>query len=796
MQLDHHAPILAAAAGAAQAVPPLWPLAASVAVNPFLGQSGDDLATAAARLGRAAGIPLTMPRDWYAERHRAGEITDADLQAALDAAPAGGPAASLAELKAAMRTARPEIRPLPTIADLAAAASGIDWPGLIAERIGHWAASYFDDGQALWAAGTETGAYAAWRMAAAQDLTPEIAGLAGFARLVGHAPPRAEEALAEAVAELAVEEAGLEAYFHRLMATLGGWAQLARWRDWQAGLAGGADRTPLDLLAIRLTWECALLRQFAPRIAEDWRIALAAYARPVVPSPDDLVDAILQDAAERAALRRLAPVATGSDGRADAARPRLQVAFCIDVRSEVFRRGLESLDPAIRTHGTAGFFGLGVGHRRFASDLVEPRLPVLLAPPLASQAGGRGDETADRTARIVARAKRAWGRFKVAAISSFAFVEASGPLHAVALLRDGLGLAARKRVVEPAPRLDPACGIGARVGLAAGALRSMALTDGFARLVVVAGHGAAMVNNAHAGGLQCGACGGYSGDVNARLLAGLLNDRQVRQGLAALGIAIPEDTLFLAALHDTVTDVVTVFAGDHDVAAHQDDLRQAQAWLDAAGVLARGERQARLPGTRRGAEAARRARDWAEVRPEWGLAGCQLFIAAPRRRTAGRNLAGRAFLHDYDWRQDEGFAGLEGLMAGPVVVASWISLQYYGSAVAPAMFGAGNKLIHNVTGGVGVVEGNAGVLRGGLPRQSVHDGERLVHQPLRLTVLVEAPREALAGIVLRNTMLRDLFDNGWMHLVAIDDEGRMARRRGSEWEAIDGSTTPPVLEAA
>ncbi|MEV9582306.1 putative inorganic carbon transporter subunit DabA, partial [Klebsiella pneumoniae] len=73
MQLDHHARVQAAAAGATQAIPPLWPLAASVAVNPFLGQAGEDFATAAARLGRAAGIPLTMPRDWYAERHEAGE---------------------------------------------------------------------------------------------------------------------------------------------------------------------------------------------------------------------------------------------------------------------------------------------------------------------------------------------------------------------------------------------------------------------------------------------------------------------------------------------------------------------------------------------------------------------------------------------------------------------------------------------------------------------------------------------------------------------------------------------------
>ena len=56
------------------------------------------------------------------------------------------------------------------------------------------------------------------------------------------------------------------------------------------------------------------------------------------------------------------------------------------------------------------------------------------------------------------------------------------------------------------------------------------------------------------------------------------------------------------------------------------------------------------------------------------------------------------------------------ILTAPVVVASWISLQYYGSTVAPtSVFGAGNKLLHNVTGGIGVVEGNGGLMRSGLP---------------------------------------------------------------------------------
>jgi uncharacterized protein YbcC (UPF0753/DUF2309 family) len=159
------------------------------------------------------------------------------------------------------------------------------------------------------------------------------------------------------------------------------------------------------------------------------------------------------------------------------------------------------------------------------------------------------------------------------------------------------------------------------------------------------------------------------------------------------------------------------------------------------------------------------------------------LVAAPRAVTAGVDLRGRAFLHSYDWRADDGFATLELILTAPVVVAGWISLQYYGSTVAPSAFGGGNKLVHNVVGGIGVVEGNGGLLRAGLPWQAVHDGSAPVHEPLRLSVLVEAPRAAIADVLARHPGVRALFDNGWLHLLALED-GRVAARYrpGLAWE--------------
>jgi uncharacterized protein YbcC (UPF0753/DUF2309 family) len=119
---------------------------------------------------------------------------------------------------------------------------------------------------------------------------------------------------------------------------------------------------------------------------------------------------------------------------------------------------------------------------------------------------------------------------------------------------------------------------------------------------------------------------------------------------------------------------------------------------------------------------------------------------------------------------------LELIMTAPVVVASWINLQYYGSTVAPEAFGAGNKLLHNVTGGIGVVEGSGGVLRGGLAWQSVHDGERYAHEPLRLSVCIEAPREAMNEVLRKHPQVRLLFDNRWLYLFSMNEAGQIEAR--------------------
>jgi hypothetical protein len=780
--------VLEAAEAAGRMIPPAFPLDATVAVNPFLGQTHEDLATAAARLARVAGLRATRTGADYCEAIVSGAITEGDLAEALAASPSPLKPADTAMLRhaAARIGAGQPPRALPTVADLAAQATGIDWPALIDKCIGLWAAGHFDRGQALWSPAPGAEAFTAWRGWAMHDLTPEIAGLEGFCAHVACAPDTTERAILSAAETLGLGGPSAPTAFHRLAMSLGGWAQHARWLLWQAELQGGTDRTLMDLLAIRLIWDEALLVR-TPAIAESWAAVVAAHAEPVAPSPEDVALAILQDAADRGHQRRLAAALDGA-APAAAERPFLQAAFCIDVRSEVFRRALESVDNSVATIGFAGFFGLPLAHHAHGSDILEARLPVLLNPAVNTTSAG--DPAKDQADRIAARSLRAWGRFRQAAVSSFAFVEAMGPVYAVKLVKSALGFTPKPKA-EPAPEVIGGMSAAAKADTGAAVLKAMSLTKGHGEIVLLLGHGGNVTNNPHESAYHCGACGGYTGEVSARLLAILLNDPETRAGLAERGVEVAEDTVFVAGLHDTTTDAITIYE-DALPATSGRKLAVVREWLAQAAKIARAERALRMPGAS-GDSIPARAQNWAEIRPEWGLAGCAAFIAAPRSATAGRDLGGRAFLHSYDWQADEGFGTLELIITAPVVVASWISLQYYGSAVAPEMFGGGNKLIHNVVGGIGVIEGNGGRLRAGLPWQAVHDGEGLQHEPLRLSVMIEAPREEMLRILEKHPEVRALFDNGWLHLFALEG-GKVAARYlpGLQWT----DTAPAVAAAA
>ena len=93
-----------------------------------------------------------------------------------------------------------------------------------------------------------------------------------------------------------------------------------------------------------------------------------------------------------------------------------------------------------------------------------------------------------------------------------------------------------------------------QVNFVSQALQSIGMTKEFSRFILLFGHGSTSDNNPYESALDCGACGGNHGLVNARALAQMANKAEVRYRLREKGIDIAEDAWFIPGLHNTTTD--------------------------------------------------------------------------------------------------------------------------------------------------------------------------------------------------------------------------------------------------
>jgi len=776
-QIDYVAPsVLEDVLTVCRRIPPLWDLENYVAVNPFLGFAGQPIAEAARQIRDGLGARVLPDIAYYRERWRAGAFTRADLELAAQRADQD-PALLAAILDG---TAPPPMRRagvVLTFAERYDRAHGTHWNERAIRYAATWCAAQIPaDGPTWGRAPQPIGLYASWREAARVDRSLEIRGLRGWRAWVSRLPAEPLAAIESVLADLQVSPEERQAYLYRLLGGIFGWASYLRREVWAAG---DSEAGPLlDLLAIRVCTDGALARM-EPRTADH---AIAPADAPSI--EDESVRAIFQEALENGYARRMLG-ALQPPPAPPATRPAVQAVFCIDVRSEILRRHLEAQSPAIETLGFAGFFAVFLDWQTPAGS--SARCPVLLKPAVHIRAQSPAPAWEGRGALK---------KLTTAPSSAFAFVETLGLGYALGLVGDALTrlTAPREDEGQIAFILDPdgvsGLTVEQRCDMAALILKNMGLRQRYGRLVLLAGHEGCSENNPHQAGLDCGACGGHGGALNARIAAAVLNDPQVRARLPERGFAVPEDTYFVAGVHDTSTDEVRLLDTGSLPASHQADLKQLRAWLSAAAVATRLERAQAL-GIGQGdpelisRRIRRRARDWSEVRPEWALARNAAFIAARRARTRGVCLEGRAFLHEYDWTTDPDNSILTLILTAPVVVASWINLQYFGSTVDNAHFGCGTKTIHNRVGTLGVVLGNGGDLRTGLALQSVQgpDG-RWYHEPLRLQVVVEAPRERIEAVMQQHAVVRNLVENGWLRLFALDPEGAGATRwvPGAGWE--------------
>ena len=754
-------------------IPPLWDLRNYVAVNPFMNFMTRPMDSAARTIADGLDASVLPDVDFYRSRWKSGEFDATDLRKAAQRM-----ACDSEQLQAILDGRIPapvrDTCPVLTFAERLDRQRGGHWNDMVIRSAARWCAVYAAEGGKYWGLPVEGNLFGWWREMAATDRSLDVMGLRGFRRWISELPDQPGDAITEMLDRLGDLVIDREAYLYRLLGGLYGWASYFRRIAWEKDVN---DRgLVIDLLAIRICMDVAVHVLVPLRAATDGIVVSSAVE-------DESTRLVLQEALEDGYTRRLLEEVLPPTPTPNATkRPELQAVFCIDVRSEPFRRHLEAESAGIETRGFAGFFGVALNWRCDGEE--SARCPVLLKP-------GVTVERLDTEGNEGRSAGSLLSTLQYAPAASFSFVEILGTAYGVRLTKDSLdpgdteGHAEGESIDGFKLASDGRAGgidLAGRVNLAAGILKNMGLRDRFARLVLLCGHESHSANNPHAAGLDCGACGGHGGAINARVAAALLNDRGVRDGLAGRGWKIPSDTRFLPGVHDTSTDEVRLLDLDRVSLEHQADYEQLATWLKNAGFKTRQERASKLglvekPSTLLDRILRRRSRDGSEVRPEWGLARNAAFIAARRSRTRGVDLDGRAFLHEYDSEADSDDSVLSLILSAPMVVASWINLQYFASTVDNDVFGAGDKTLHNRIGTIGVVLGNGGDLRTGLPLQSVQSADgSWFHEPLRLQVIVEADTDKIDRVVAAHPMVRDLLENGWVRLFALDRESMETTR--------------------
>jgi uncharacterized protein YbcC (UPF0753/DUF2309 family) len=755
---------------AASSVGTVWPLHSFVTANPLAGfedQPFHDAVQDGTALLGGNGYPHP---DWFRQAWEAGRIDDAILRDRLASHPDNPePEPALERMDAAEQSGP---------------AGGADASDRVDSVLTKWLGAFLDTGRAQWAMPNRSAGF----YAAVRELAPHDSAIPDgdvFAAL----PAEPEAAIREL---LGSEQLGdWQSIFEYQLAQLPGWTgYLKRRREnpsWQ-------DQAPISLagyLAVRL----ALVDQFEaplspPEDATD-ESAAGADSKPLA--------ACWLEAWEASYRTELvAPLTEASASQAETerdGRPAAQLVFCIDTRSEIIRRHIEAAG-SYETFGYAGFFGVPMRY-----DGYDAAGPVDACPPIVdaehriaehpSPADGMVQDDHDSWRAAFGSGLSAMINLSSNPGTAFSFVETTGLGYGSVLagrtLFPSVTGPIRERIRDriPDPRefcdlsldynpdsvneLREGLTLDEKVDYAATAFELLGVEE-FARLFVFTGHASQTANNPFDSSLDCGACAGNPGGPNARTLAAICNDADVQAALRERGIDIPEDTVFVAAEHNTTTDEVDLFT-DPVPASHADDIATLAADLETARSGAAAERAADLGADPEDArsETARRATDWAEPRPEWGLAGNAGFVVGPRSLTDDLNLDGRVFLHSYNWRTDDDGDALAAILAGPMVVTQWINMQYYFATVDTAAFGSGSKVTQNPVGNVGVYQGNGGDLMSGLPSQSVKSADdEPYHQPLRLSTVIHAPVARVTAIMEANDPVRELLDNGWLSLTVID----------------------------
>ena len=466
--------------------------------------------------------------------------------------------------------------------------------------------------------------------------------------------------------------------------------------------------------------------------------------------------------------------------------PSFQAVFCIDERECSLRRHLEFVEPHCETFGAPGFFGVEFYFQPEHAKFYEKLCPAPVTPKFLIKEEGRLEkrkhellyhkETHSLFGGFFFSLLAGW--ISLVQLILHLFQPRMSPAISNAFSHVGEESLLTIENLNPADKengLQIGFSIDEMTTRVMAQLQNMGMVKDFAPIVYIVAHGSSSANNPHHGAHDCGACSGRPGSVNARVFSFMANHKQVRENLAKSGIAIPETTKFVGALHDTAADEIRFFdineLDSNTKAMHIQNVLQFETALDF-NAKERSRRFASI-NTKSDIKVIRsnikkRSVSLFEPRPELGHGSNALCVIGRRSLTKDLFLDRRAFLNSYDYSTDPNGELLVNVIRPIGPVCGGINLEYYFSRIDNQKLGAGTKLPHNVMGLIGVANSSDGDLRPGLPVQMIE-----VHDPVRLLIIVEHYPQVVLKTIQSAPEIYEWYINEWVHLVVINPKDKL-----------------------
>lgn len=246
--------------------------------------------------------------------------------------------------------------------------------------------------------------------------------------------------------------------------------------------------------------------------------------------------------------------------------------------------------------------------------------------------------------------------------------------------------------------------------------------------------------------LHCGACEGNPGEINNRVMAAIFQKPEVRKALRQEGVILSEQTIFLAAEHNTNTGEISILTAC-------DLTTEKEEYLELLTLLKNTQEE--YVNRKLTYSGLKNKDELLQSSPFVSLAGNKGILIGPPEILKGLDQKEKYFLQSYDYTNDLDGTLLKNLLTGPVRVAFAINTLYLFSTIT-------------------LLNTEKSTSEPSIPKSLIFDAENNPqHQLMRFFVIIHAPHEVIKKCIKTEPALELLINAEWLHLISIAPNNKL-----------------------